>query len=47
MSALNEALAELLTPQPALAQALQRLANEFEYETLAQLLSCPGTESGP
>ena len=47
MAQLNGHLAELLTQEPTVAEALLKLANDFEYEAMQQLLACPGTESKP
>lgn len=44
MAQLNGHLAQLLTQQPTVAEALLKLANDFEYDVLQQLLACPGTE---
>ena len=45
MAQLNVHMATLATQQPDLAQGLQRLATDFEYDTLQQLLACAVTES--
>ena len=47
MAQLNGHLAQLLTQEPTVAEALLKLANDFEYEAMQQLLACPGTESKP
>lgn len=47
MGQLHTHLVELAMQQPTLAQGLQRLANDFEYDTLQQLLTCADTESHP
>jgi two-component system sensor histidine kinase/response regulator len=47
MTALNRAIAELAPEQPAMAQALLRLASDFEYDALAQLLDGPITPESP
>ena len=47
MACLSDHLAELATQQPDLAHGLQRLANDFEYDTLQQLLACSNPEGHP
>ena len=47
MVQLNGHLAQLLTQEPTVAEALLKLANDFEYDVLQQLLACPGNESKP
>jgi DNA-binding response OmpR family regulator len=47
MAQLNGHLAQLLTQEPTVAEALLKLANDFEYDVLQQLLACPGNESNP
>ena len=47
MAQLNGHLAQLLTQEPTVAEALLKLANDFEYDVLQQLLACPGNESKP
>ncbi len=47
MVQLNGHLAQLLTQEPTVAEALLKLANDFEYDVLQQLLACPGNESNP
>ena len=36
-----------LPAEPTVAEALLKLANDFEYDVLQQLLACPGNESKP
>ena len=45
MARLNQCIAALATTEPTLAQGLQRLANDFAYDTLEQLLACANHES--
>ena len=47
MVQLNGHLAQVLTQEPTVAEALLKLANDFEYNVLQQLLACPGNESNP
>ncbi|MEY4978305.1 MAG: hypothetical protein RLZZ352_575 [Pseudomonadota bacterium] len=45
VQAMNNCLTELAVTEPALARSLQRLVNDFEYDTLAQLLHSATTSS--
>ena len=47
MAQLHQHLVELATQQPTLAHGLQRLANDFEYDTLQQLLTDSNPEGSP
>lgn len=47
MATLEILLASLQAHAPDLAQGLQRLASNFDYDTMEQLLNCPHGEETP